>query len=338
MGCWQNLPHRYSDVWQKNILEGVDEMADLPIVNAVIDLGTNTFNLLIAENSGGGTFRVLHEERIAVKMGSGGINKKKLLPEAIERGLNALSLHEINIRKYGVSNLRIIGTSAIRGASNREEFINLVRERFGWEMEVIDGNKEADYIFRGTLHSLPPLEEKYLVVDIGGGSNEFILAEKDQILWKHSFNIGIARVLELFKMSDPPDLPEIAEVEAWFSEHLTPLKEICKIHQPRVMVGCSGAFDTLMDILEEKVPDATFRKSSYFPLDQFYRIHRLLISVNREDRSLIPGVDKNRVEMIIIATIFINFILRELNIRELIHTHFSLKEGVMFEMFNNLSL
>ena len=307
-------------------------MADLQIVNAVIDLGTNTFNLLVAETSGSGTFRVLYEERIAVKMGRGGIHKEKLLPEAMERGLKALSLHEISIRKFGASNVRVIGTSAIRGAANRQEFIDIVRSRFGWDIEVIDGNQEAEYIFRGTVNSLPPLNEKYLVLDIGGGSNEFILAEAGTILWKKSFNIGIARILELFSMSDPPSPVEIAGVEEWFEGHLSPLEEICAVHTPKILVGCSGAFDTLMDILEAKEPDATFRQSSNFPLEQFDRIHHSLISVDKGKRSLIPGVDKNRVEIIIIATIFINFILRKLEIRELIHTHFSLKEGVMFEM------
>ena len=307
-------------------------MADIQVINAVIDLGTNTCNLLIAESSAEGTFRVLHEERIAVKMGRGGIHKKKLLPDAMERGLTALSLHERNIRKFKATNVRLIGTSAIRGASNRQEFIEMIRSRFGWEMEVIDGDREAEYIFRGTVNSLPPLHEKYLVLDIGGGSNEFILAEEDRILWKKSFNIGIARVLELFSMSDPPLPAEIAAAESWFDEHLKPLKEICDRYGPKVLVGCSGAFDTLMDILEGKEPDATFRKSSVFPLEEYFRIHRQLISVDSASRSRIPGVDKNRVEMIVIATIFINFILGKLSIRELIHTHFSLKEGVMYEM------
>jgi exopolyphosphatase/guanosine-5'-triphosphate,3'-diphosphate pyrophosphatase len=226
----------------------------------------------------------------------------------------------------------VIGTSAIRGAANRQEFIEMVSSRFGWEIEVIDGNREAEYIFRGTVNSLPPLNEKYLVLDIGGGSNEFILAEAGTMLWKNSFNIGIARVLELFSLSDPPAPEEIVEVEDWFDGHLATLKDICALHNPKVLVGCSGAFDTLMDILEAKEPDATFRQSSIFPLEQFYRIHHSLISVGKEKRSLISGVDKNRVEMIVIATIFINFILRKLEIRKMIHTHFSLKEGVMFEM------
>ena len=310
-------------------------MVNLPVINAVIDLGTNTFNLLIAETSGLGTFRVLHEERVAVKMGRGGIHKDKLLPEAIERGLTALSLHEKNIRRFGATHVRVIATSAIRGASNRHEFIEMVKDKFGWDVEVIDGNSEAEYIFRGTVNSLPSFQEKYLVVDIGGGSNEFILAKGDTILWKKSFNIGIARVLELFHLSDPPSLLEIKEVESWFNKHLHTLDEICNLHQPRILVGCSGAFDTLMDVLEGKEPDATIRKSSSFPLNEFHRIHSLLISVNKEKRCEITGIDKNRVEMIIIATIFINFILRKLEIQELVHTHFSLKEGVMFEMTCN---
>jgi exopolyphosphatase/guanosine-5'-triphosphate,3'-diphosphate pyrophosphatase len=309
-------------------------MADLQIINAVIDLGTNTCNLLIAETNASGTFRVLYEERIAVKMGRGGIHKELLLPEAIERGLTALSLHNKNIIKFGATNIRVIGTSAIRGATNKAEFIEMVNKQYGWTVEVIDGNREAEYIFSGTVNSLPPMNEKYLVLDIGGGSNEFILAEGDKIIWKESFNIGIARVLELFLMSDPPTQHEIAKVEAWFNDNLKSLEEICQIHQPRILVGCSGAFDTLMDILEGKEPDATFRKSSIFPLADFHRIHHLLISVDRQNRCKIAGVDLNRVEMIIISTIFINFILRKLQIKKLIHTHFSLKEGVMFEMSN----
>ena len=190
-------------------------MADLPIINAVIDLGTNTFNLLIAEVTEPGKFSALYEERIAVKMGRGGIHKEKIMPEAMERGLNALSSHERTIRRFGASRVRLIGTSAIRGASNRHEFMELVRERFGRNLEVIDGNREADYIFSGTFSSLPPLEEKYLVLDIGGGSNEFILAEGSSIVWKKSFNIGIARVLELFHLSDPPLPAEIEKVEKW---------------------------------------------------------------------------------------------------------------------------
>ncbi len=307
-------------------------MADLQIINAVIDLGTNTCNLLIAEPNSKGAFRVLYEERIAVKMGRGGIHKELLLPEAMERGLNALSLHHKNILKFGASNVRVIGTSAIRGAANKAEFVEMVHKQFGWILEVIDGNLEAEYIFSGTVNSLPPMNEKYLVLDIGGGSNEFILADGDKIIWKESFNIGIARVLELFPMSDPPVLKEIMGVEAWFEDNLKSMEEICRIYQPHILVGCSGAFDTLMDILEEKEPDATFRKSSIFPLADFHRIHHLLISVDRENRCKIAGVDQNRVEMIVISTIFINFILRKLQIKKMIHTHFSLKEGVMFEM------
>ncbi|MCE1198341.1 MAG: hypothetical protein LWW85_05175, partial [Marinilabiliales bacterium] len=254
------------------------------------------------------------------------------LPEAMERGLKALSLHAVSIQKYNASTVRLIGTSAIRSAANKVEFIEKVRSQFGWELEVIDGDKEAGYIFRGTVKSLPPIDDPYLVLDIGGGSNEFILAKGDQILWKKSFNIGIARVLELFSLSDPPTLPEIARVETWFSEHLDELFIRWQECPAKTLVGCSGAFDTLMDIREGKEPDATFRISSDFPLETFHALRSRLMAVGYEERSRIQGVDSNRVAMIVIAVMFINFILHKLNIERMIHTHFSLKEGVMFEM------
>jgi exopolyphosphatase/guanosine-5'-triphosphate,3'-diphosphate pyrophosphatase len=255
-----------------------------------------------------------------------------LLPDAIERGLSALFAYKEKATEYNVSKTRLIATSAIRGASNRDYFISQVREMLDWEIEVIDGDKEAEYIFNGVVESLPLIHEKYLMLDIGGGSNEFILASGKTIIWKKSFNIGIARVLENFRISDPPEKQEIELIEIWFEQELKELTEICLLHKPQILVGCSGAFDTLMDIFEGEDPDVKQRISSDFPLSEYHKIHSELISVNKFNRCLIKGVDHNRVEMIVIATLFINFILRKLHIKRLIHSHFSLREGVMFEM------
>jgi len=323
----QGLYHR--------IIRGFSKVDNTQLIHAVIDFGTNTCNLLIAENNGVGTFRVLYEERIVVIIGHGSIRRKKILPEAMEKGLSALTLHEKNIYKYGAKNIRVIATSAIRDASNKFEFIDLVQKQFGWRMEVIDGSREAEYIFRGTVNSIPHLSEKFLVLDIGGGSNEFILAEGDNIIWKKSFNIGVARVMDFISISDPPVQKEIEEIENWYNDQLNELVEICCLHQPRILVGCSAAFDTIKDIQDGNEPDTIIRNPSSIPLNEFYRIHNLLISVDCKKRCQINGIDYKRAEMIIIASIFINLILHKLQIRKLIHTHCSLKEGIMFEMISH---
>ena len=296
---------------------------------AVIDLGTNTCNLLIANILPDGSFETLYDRKLPVKLGRGGIHKEILLPDAIERGIAALKSHSETIREYEVSKVKIVGTSALRGAANRDEFLDKVKQFLGWEIEILDGNLEAELIFKGVKLSLPDEIGKYLILDIGGGSIEFILANNNDIIWKKSFNIGIAHVLETIKMSDPVTSNEILAVEQWFDKHLQELWRACEQHQPQTIVGCSGAFDTFMDIYEEAIPDLKIRGISEFPMKAYLQIHDRLISSDHETRSKMEGMDKMRVEMIVIASVFTNFILKRLHVQKLIHTHNALKEGVM---------
>lgn len=302
---------------------------------AVIDLGTNTCNLLIADLGPDGSFKTLYDRKLPVKMGRGGIHKDILLPDAIGRGINAFENHADTIQKYNVDEVKVVATSAIRGASNRFEFLSVIKSMFGWDIQIIDGDHEAELIFKGVRLSLPPGIGKYLILDIGGGSVEFILAEEDILIWKKSFNIGIARVLEISQISDPVLPDEIISLESWFAENLKELWNICELHESSVLVGCSGAFDTFMDIYEQAIPDLKIRKASELPLESFRHIHEKLINSDSDSRSKIKGMDMIRVEMIVIASVFTNFIIEKLNIQKLIHTHNALKEGVMAELVLN---
>jgi len=301
----------------------------------VIDLGTNTCNLLIVDPLPDGSFITLYDRKLPVKMGRGGIHKDILLSDAIDRGITAFENHAETIRQYNVEKLKVVATSALRGASNRDEFVEEIKKMFGWDIEIIDGDREAELIFKGVRISLPGGTGKCLILDIGGGSNEFILTDENNIIWKRSFNIGIARALELIKTSDPLLPGEIVKLETWFDENLKELWEICNLHHPSVLVGCSGAFDTFMDIYEKAPPDQMMRKVSELPLTEYSQIHKKLIHSDSDSRSRMKGMDKIRVEMIVIASVFTNFILRRLKIQKLIHTHYALKEGVMSELLLN---
>ena len=296
---------------------------------AVIDIGTNTCNLLIANALKNGAFSPVYDRKLPVKLGRGGIHKKILLPDAIERGLIALLRHAVTISCYNVEKVKVVGTSAIRGAANKGEFLAKVKHLLGWDIEILDGELEAELIFKGVQLSLPEGIGKYLIIDIGGGSSEFILALNNQIIWKNSFNIGIARVLEMFPVSDPIAPEEIRAIEEWFDEQLKELWQITNVHSPEILVGCSGAFDTFMDIFEKEIPDLKIRGVSDLPINDFLMIHNQLINTKLEARSQMEGMDLSRVEMIVIASVFTNFILRRLGIKRLIHTHNALKEGVM---------
>ena len=296
---------------------------------AVIDIGTNTCNLLIAKILSNGTFKTIYDRKLPVKLGRGGIHNHLLLPEAIERGINALHNHSETIRKYNVQKVKVIGTSALRGATNSDEFITKTKQLFDWDIEIIDGDLEAELIFKGIGLSLPAGIGEYLILDIGGGSIEFILGDNNDIIWKNSFNIGIARALEIIPVSDPVTDSEISAFEQWFDKHLQELWHFAQLYLPQTLIGCSGAFDTFMDIYEKTEPDLKIRSVSEFPLEDYQQIHQLLIKSDHETRSKMEGMDKMREEMVVIASVFTNFILRRLHISKLLHTHNSLKEGVM---------
>jgi len=301
---------------------------------AVIDIGTNTCNLLIAKTLPDKSFETVYDRKLPVKLGHGGIHKDILLPDAIERGLKALHSHSKTIGEYGVNKVKIVGTSALRGAINRSEFLEKVKHIFGWEIQIIDGEHEAELIFKGVQLSLPVNIGKYLILDIGGGSIEFILAKDNDIILKKSFNIGIARALETIQMSDPVLPSEIVAFEKWFDKPLQDFWITCNQHKPLTLIGCSGAFDTFMDIHEKAFPDTKIRVISGFPINDFLTIHERLIKSDNKTRAKMEGMNEMRVEMIVIASIFTNLIIQRLSIKTILHTHNSLKEGVMDQLIS----
>src|SRR4051812_26505417 len=169
---------------------------------AIIDLGTNTFNLLVVEVSERG-FKEIYGTKLSVKLGEGGINKNYITAKAFERGIDALKKYKKTIRRYKAERVVALATSAIREASNGDKFINRVKVETGISIKKISGNEEAGLIYLGVRKAVKMSDKKSLIMDIGGGSTEFIIADERKIYWKKSFLLGAARLLEKFNPSDP---------------------------------------------------------------------------------------------------------------------------------------
>ncbi|WP_018622004.1 phosphatase [Spirosoma luteum] len=300
---------------------------------AIIDLGTNTFHLLIAETNGLSHTTLFRESRPA-KIGQAGINKGVITEEGIGRALVVLTYFRQVLDQYGVLPEQVVamGTSAIRVARNQAEFIDRVRAETGIAIRVISGDKEADYIYQG-IRAAGALDEKTaLVMDIGGGSVEFILGNQSRIFWKQSFEIGGQRLLERFMTIDPISTGSIRRLHDYFQEQLLPLANAIHQYQPSVLVGSSGSFDTLVDMwcMHEQghLPDpnqATFM----LPIGEFYRAYSLLIASNRAERMQIPGMIDLRVDMIVVAVCLIDYVVKTYDIANIRTSTYSLKEGVL---------
>lgn len=299
------------------------------MVKAFIDLGTNTFQLLIVDSHR----QPLYKDSIATKLGKGGINQNIILPEAIERAVNALKIFRAKATEWGVSDEAIyaIGTSAIRNAENKEEFLAIVKAETGLTITVIDGEKEAFYIYEGVKQAVN-LKSNSLIIDIGGGSVEFIITNEHEILWKQSFEIGGLRLMELFMKSDPISQKSIRQMDDYFREKLLPLTNACHQYHPALLVGSSGSFDTLIDIhfmrMYNRLPSS---KEIGFdlPMSSFYESYEAIVFNNRAERMNIPGMIELRVDMIVVALCLIRFVLQAYSIQQLAVSSYSLKEGVM---------
>jgi exopolyphosphatase/guanosine-5'-triphosphate,3'-diphosphate pyrophosphatase len=304
---------------------------------AIIDLGTNTFNLLIAEQTEK-SYTILLENKYPAKLGKVGINDKKIVPEAMERGITALQTHLKTIEQYKVDKIVCMATAAIRSAKNGQDFVQRVKDELGLTIHVIDGQKEAELIFDGVKQVIPIGEERVMILDIGGGSNEFIIANKDGVLWKHSFDLGIARLLDRFQPSDPITQSEIDTVETYIKGELKLLYEAMEKYPTQKLIGSSGSFDTISSMIAAKHhPHLDMKKvMSYdIPLDYAQEMHDLFLKSTASERKQMERMDLHRVEMIVLASIFINFIVKEFNIKDIWQCAFALKEGTILQIINN---
>jgi len=305
---------------------------------AIIDLGTNTFNLLIADTTSDRDYNILLETKYPAKLGKGGINDKRILPEAMDRGIKGLQTHLDTMKPYKVDKVVCMATAAIRSASNGQVFVDRVKQELGLDINVIDGQKEAQLIFDGVKQVVPIADERVMILDIGGGSNEFIIANKDGVLWKHSFDLGIARLLDRFQPSDPISTEEIDSVEAYIKQELELLYEAFKKFPTHTLIGSSGSFDTISGMIAGMHhPHLDMNKVLTYkvPIDHAKALHSIFLKSTHEERQNMKRMDLHRVEMIVLASIFINFIVKEFKINDIWQCGFALKEGTIRQILNN---
>lgn len=301
---------------------------------AVIDLGTNTFNLLIVEKDNKGGYKKLSSNRIPVKLGEGTINKGFIAEIPFNRGISALKEYSKIIQEQKIEKVVALATSAIRTAENGQDFVARAKQEAGIDVEVIDGNREAELIYFGNRKAVKMNGDLSLIMDIGGGSTEFIIADKDKIIWKQSFLLGAARLLELIKPSNPITKEEIKKLNDYFDTQLIPLKQACEKNKPFELIGSSGAFDSVVDMMAGEYSTETLSdKTEYeIDLDKYFPLSEKVIASTYEQRLKIKGLIEMRADMIVISCLFLNYILKNYGLKKLRVSTYSLKEGVIFNI------
>lgn len=302
---------------------------------AIIDLGTNTFNLLIGEMSDQNNFRKLYSNRIAVKLGEKSINSNFIEKVPFQRGIEALVKMNYDIQSHQVDKVFAFATSAIRGAVNGNEFVYEVKKETGIEVEVISGDREADLIYLGNRAAVKMNKSLSLIMDIGGGSTEFIIANENKIYWKKSFLLGAARLLEKFNPSNPIQKSEIDKIFGYWDVELFELNKALKQFPVLELIGSSGAFDSIVEMLSFRNPSGfPDTRATEFSVDiaDFFKLNEELKESTIEKRNQMKGLLPMRVDMIVISSLFIEYVLKRYSLTHFRVSSYSLKEGALMEI------
>ena len=297
---------------------------------AIIDCGTNTFHLLIAEVIKK-EYRTLFYEKKVVKIGQGGINKKIIYSDAEERAMSALKDFRKHIDAQSVTEIHAFATSAFRNASNGETIKNRIAQETNIHLQIISGEDEASLIFNGITFAMKVGKKPVLAMDIGGGSVEFIIGTGSKVYWKTSLEIGAQRLMDLFHKHDPISTKEISSLKEYLVSQLTGLFEVTKQYELNTLIGASGTFETLSAIHRASRSSINSEELAEVPLtlSSYYLIHDKLVAYNREQRLAIPGMLEMRVDMIVVASFIIHVLLENLPIQQIRVSRYALKEGVL---------
>jgi exopolyphosphatase/guanosine-5'-triphosphate,3'-diphosphate pyrophosphatase len=305
---------------------------------AVIDLGTNTFNLLIVDISPSGEYNSVFNTKTAVKIGEGAMIAGKLLHEPMERGKKALSKYKEIIQNHKCDKTFAFATSGIRSTSNGADFVFSVKEELGLEIQIIDGDEEAQLIFEGVNLAVRFGEESMLVMDIGGGSTEFIIANNSGVQWKKSYDLGISRILQMLEPSDPVNDLDLIRLSNLLSEQLHELLAECRRYGVKTMIGSSGSFDSFAEMMwvEQGINKTTKEVvSEEMNLANLEGLHSKLIRNNWNKRSKIPGLVEMRVDTIHLASYLVQWVLDKCSLERLLLSTYALKEGVLHRVIEN---
>jgi exopolyphosphatase / guanosine-5'-triphosphate,3'-diphosphate pyrophosphatase len=295
---------------------------------AILDLGTNTFNLLIAEKDERGEPVFIYSKELPVEIGKGGIHKKEITPEAATRAARALHRHRQTMHQYAVDEYYAFATSAVRDAANGKDFTRRMRIETGVEIKILTGDEEAEWIYEGVQQASVLRKEPSLIMDIGGGSTEFIIADENEIFWKKSYPLGVSRLFEIFHPADPL-IPKKEEVEKHISTMLQDMFDAAMKFKPVELIGSSGSFDSFAEMIIHRTSSADKALNGYeYSLEEFQKLYDDILVSTLEERLQMPGLIQMRAPMFAYSVVLTGVVLKTLSINKMKLSRYAMKEGI----------
>jgi exopolyphosphatase/guanosine-5'-triphosphate,3'-diphosphate pyrophosphatase len=305
-----------------------------PMRVAAIDCGTNSIRLLIADIDGNNFREVLRDMEI-VRLGQGVDETGQFHPDAIARTLAAVDKFAAEIAKRGVEKIRFCATSATRDATNRHLFVDGVRERLGIELEVISGDEEAALSFAGAIKDLDPSNGPFLVVDIGGGSTEFVFGTST-VEAARSVNIGCVRMTERHFASDPATAEQIELARTDIQAAIAQAAAAVPITKAKTLVAVAGTATTVaaaaLDLPEY---DRYAIHLSRISAQQTHDAATMFATSTREQRLALGYMHPGRVDVIAAGSLVLSEIMKATGATEFVASESDILDGMAFSLARN---
>lgn len=303
-----------------------------------VDIGTNSVRLLVADVAGSGADAVVEtvDRRMTItRLGQGVDGDRRLHPDAIARTLAVLDQYGATARELGVEQLRATATSAARDASNRDALFDPAESALGVRPELLSGEAEARLSFLGATASLADLgaPPPYLVVDIGGGSTEFVFGT-DAPAGLVSVDMGCVRITEQFLHSDPPAPEELSTAVTIVRDHLTDVERaVPGLREARTLVGLAGTVSTVAAV-EQGLPQYERERIHHFRLTRaaVEDVFRTLATESAADRRHNPGLEAERVDVIVGGVVVLVTVMRTFEFDELLVSEEDILDGLVRDL------
>jgi exopolyphosphatase/guanosine-5'-triphosphate,3'-diphosphate pyrophosphatase len=303
---------------------------------AILDLGTNTFNLLIAEKGEDGKPVFIYTKEAPVEIGKGGIHKREITAEATQRAIAALHKQRLKMEEFNVDEYYAFATSAVRDAENGKEFTHKMLIETGIEIKVLSGEEEAGWIYEGVKQASVLGKERSIIMDIGGGSTEYIIADENEIFWKKSYPLGVSRLYEIFYPADPL-IHKKAEVENHISTMLQDMFEAAKKFKPVELIGSSGSFDSFAEMIIHRTASGKKAVNGFeYPLEEFEKMCQELMVSTVEERLQMPGLIQMRAPFFAYSVVLTDMALKTLSLKRMKLSRYSMKEGIAGDLLAKL--
>ena len=308
---------------------------------AALDIGTNSFHLIVVSVSPSGNIEIIDREREVIRLSEGNNgDDKTITPNSIERAISIIERVKKIAESHGAT-LKATATSAVRESSNKNEFIETVFERTGVQIEVISGDEESRLIYLGIQKALPIFDVESLSIDIGGGSTELIVGKKGKILFSKSLKLGAVRLSQLFIPDYILTDEKIEEAKKWVEGEISSIVKIIKERNIEIVVGSSGTIlniGMMIRALQKGTEEDNSNLNNFeFSVEDLQKIENMVLSKKSpEERKNIAGLEERRVDIIPAGVIILSTIFKKLEVKKIRISEYALKEGMIFDIIDKL--